>query len=173
MQSLIGKDLCDLHLFSQHLFAVGEMRTCVFPKTRHFFKVLSHRLHWTVHLLLVLWSFKLHALLNLAGQFSHLNSFLSPPHIILWLLLLLYGITLSQFLQDTTLWIFLCILSFIAPLHVTSHSSHFNTRSSCFDLMCCLKCFSDGASVPHTAQDGMLTGLDWNFFSTGNSSGCH
>ena len=31
----------------------------------------------------------------------------------------------------------------------------------------------DGASVPHTAQDGMLTGLDWNFFSTGNSSGCH
>ena len=40
----------------------------------------------------------------------------------------------DQILQDTTLCIFLCISSIIPPLHVTSHTSQLNTRSSCLNI---------------------------------------
>ena len=128
-----------------------------FSKKNALFNVLSQMLHWISQLLFVLWTFKLATVLKAAGQLSHLIAFLSPTHFVMWLLLLLYGIVFSQCLQVNSLWESMCVFSFLLPLHVTSHFSQMSSRSSCFALMCILRCLSEGASMLHMAQEGMVT----------------
>ena len=68
-----------------------------FSKSPSRFNVLSQRLHWISQLLLVMWTFKLPAVLKTVGQFSHLIAFLTPIHFVMWLLLLLCGFFLTVF----------------------------------------------------------------------------
>ena len=64
---------------------------------------------------------------------------------------------ISQCLQVIFLCESMCVFSFIPPLHVTSQFSQVSTRSSCFDWMCILRCLSEGASMLHMTQEGMVT----------------
>ena len=64
---------------------------------------------------------------------------------------------ISQCLQVIFLCESMCVFSFIPPLHVTIQYSQVSTRASCFDWMCILRCLSEGASMLHMSQEGMVT----------------